>query len=122
MEQARLPGPAELRGCRVLAPAECALLAAKLLLAELADAGGFLLLLFHARLFVVFAAAGLSEDAILLNALVEALERAFERLVFADDDFCQGVSPHLLAHTSCPRRGRRRLPYHQRGLRASENG
>jgi len=39
----------------------------------------------------VFAAAGFGKDAILLDALVEALERAFERLVIADNDFCQGV-------------------------------
>ena len=97
-------------GCRALAPAECALLAAKLLLSKLANAGGFLLLLLDARLFVVLAAAGFSEDAILLNALVEALERAFERLVFADDDFCQGISPHFHARESPPEGAAEGLP------------
>jgi len=45
----------------------------------------------------MFAAAGFSEDAILLDALVEALECAFERFVIADDDFGQEISPRLLA-------------------------
>jgi hypothetical protein len=80
-----------------LAAHHCAGFAPKLLLTQLPQAGGFLLLTLHARLFVVFAAAGLREDAVLLNALVEALQGAFERLVIADDDFCQVDSPRLLA-------------------------
>jgi hypothetical protein len=64
--------------------------AAKLLLAELPLDGGFLLLALHARLFIMFAPSRLSQDAILLDALVEALERALKRLAIADDDFSQG--------------------------------
>lgn len=71
--------------------------AAELLLAQLAEAGGFLLLTLNARLLVMFAAAGFSEDAVLLDALVEALKRAFERFVITDDDFGQEISPRLLA-------------------------
>lgn len=55
----------------------------------------------------MFAAARFRKDTILLDALVETLERTFERLVVADNDFCQGVSPHLLAHESPSHEGRR---------------
>ena len=72
-----------------LAPAGGAGFAAELLLAELPQAGGFLLLAFHARLFVVFAPPCLSQDSILLDALVKALEGSFERFAIADDNFCQ---------------------------------
>ncbi len=71
--------------------------AAELLLAQLAEPGGFLLFSLDARLLVMFAAAGFSEDAVLLDALVEALECAFERFVITDDDFGQEISPRLLA-------------------------
>lgn len=45
----------------------------------------------------MFAPACLCQDAILLDALVEALEGAFERFVIADDYFCQ----ELLTPPSC---------------------
>lgn len=87
-----------------LAPAGCAGFAAELLLAELPQAGGFLLLALHARLFVMLAPPRFSKDAILLNALVKALERGFESLTIADDDFCQEErSPRILAKRSAPK-------------------
>ena len=84
------PGLANLRlqGSN-LAPGKGALFAAHLLLAQFAEAGSLLLLLLHTGLFIVFAAPGFSQDAILLDALVEALQGTFERLVIAYDDFRQ---------------------------------
>jgi len=76
-----------------LPAAEGACFAPELLLAQLAEAGRFLLLALHARLFVVLAAARFGEDAVLLDALVEPLERAFEGLVVTNNDFGQGFSP-----------------------------
>jgi len=64
-----------------------------LLLPDLAEAGGFLLLSLHAGLLVVLAPPCFREDAVLLDALIEALERCFEGFVFADDDLSQGRSP-----------------------------
>src|SRR4051794_22013837 len=49
----------------------------------------FLALPLHARLLVVLAAAGLGEDAGLLDLLVEAAEGALERLVLTHSNFCQ---------------------------------
>src|SRR3970040_2218535 len=81
-----------------LAPAGCAGFAAELLLTELPQAGGFLLLALHARLFVMLATPRFCKNAILLDALVKALERGFETFTIADYDFCQeGLSPRLLA-------------------------
>src|SRR4051794_19996934 len=60
----------------------------------------FLALPLHARLLVVLAAAGLGEDAGLLDLLVEAAEGALERLVLTYSNFCQsGI--HLLGLSSC---------------------
>src|SRR5919106_172229 len=50
---------------------------------------GFLALPLHAGLFVVLAASCLSQDPRLLDLLVEATQRALERLVLAHADFCQ---------------------------------
>ena len=49
----------------------------------------FLALPLHAGLLVVLATASLSEDARLLDLLVEAAQGALERLVLAHSDFCQ---------------------------------
>src|SRR5688572_4249832 len=49
----------------------------------------FLALALDARLLVMLASASLREDSALLDLLVEAAQRAFERLVLAHSDFCQ---------------------------------
>src|SRR5918996_5411210 len=50
---------------------------------------GFLALPLHAGLLVVLAAPRLSQDSRLLDLLVEATQRALERLVLAHADLCQ---------------------------------
>jgi len=78
-------------------PVALARFAPQLLLQELTEAGCFLTLLLHTRFFVVLTASSLGEDAIHGDALVEALQGTFERLVIADDYVRQsGVSPRLL--------------------------
>jgi hypothetical protein len=72
-----------------LAPAQCARFAPQLLLAKLAQPRRFLLLAFYARLLVVLPAPGLGEDPVLLNPLVKPFQRAFERLIVANNDFGQ---------------------------------
>src|ERR1043165_2587391 len=68
----------------------------------------FLALPLHAWLLVVLAAAGLGEDAGLLDLLVEAAKGALERLVLPHSDFCQsgihllGLSFRLHATGSSP--------------------
>src|SRR5919112_4616845 len=60
---------------------------------------GFLALSLHAGLLVVLAASCLSQDSRLLDLLVEATQRALERLVLAHADFCQ--TSRLLSASSC---------------------
>lgn len=92
-----------------LTPSRGTGLAAKLLLAKLTQTRCLFLFALNARLFVVFAAPGFSQDAVLLDALVETLQGTFERLILADDDFRQAVSPHLLARGIARRTGLLRL-------------
>ena len=87
-----------------LAPAGGAGFAAELLLAKLPQAGGFFLLAFHARLFVVLTTPCLSQDSVLLDALVKALEGGFEVLAIADDDFCQKGDHLAFARGVCSSR------------------
>ena len=56
--------------------------------------GRCVVLALNARFFVMLSATSLSQDAILLDLAVEALQSRFKRFVFADLDFRhQGIPP-----------------------------
>lgn len=90
-----LPGTNQPCCERRLTPVRGACFAPEELLAQFAKPCGFLLLALHAGLFVVFAAAGFRKDAVLLDTLVEALQRYFKRFVISNDNLsqCRITSP-----------------------------
>jgi hypothetical protein len=74
-----------------LAASRCTCFAAELLLAKLAEARGLFLLTLHAGFFVMLPATRFGEDAVLLDALVEALQGCLEVLPIGDDYFSHEV-------------------------------
>ncbi len=65
------------------------------LLQELAPPRRFFLLALHTWLFVVLAPPRFRENALLLDFLIETLERCLETFVITDDYFGQPPSPPI---------------------------
>jgi hypothetical protein len=55
--------------------------------------GGFFAFALHAWLLEMFAPAGLSENAFLLNLATKAPQGCLKRLIFANSDLCHQESP-----------------------------